>query len=400
MNQNRRFPPPSRSRQYLDRNKNTLYSTTKTQANANNTSKIDIDNDRFDISKLRLTTAKHRAQFCLAFLENGHGNELFYDQLSEDNMAKTNALLCYLYDKYHPTAINTTCGARYWNKFHVTLMYDHHSYVHLLSTIEHHERQLVHEYVQHFNKHSSSYIQKHKIVQSKFLQNDLKQYVTQFKPNRMDCFPKIRSRHALKPNFSDRMVCKKNMLFDVTDTKRTVLYLEHDTNIDSTRFKMIDYAPKIHAMIKDMIWVAGKLIHRTSKYKSNAIQNDALFDWYKINLTTRENITQIQTIETNTCRDDQKESEPGEHCYKHSVVIRVELHLSILNFIFFVAIYKQYWLQQAQNKGVFQKWYNAYCDHINAYDVSQYTKREMNKKFNCRDSFNCDKCRVILDWRN
>eukprot|EP01084_Bolivina_argentea_P302622 522389_1 len=349
----------------------------KKQDSKKKQNKINIANkhkstNTFDISKLYLLSSAHRSRLFLSF---EYPNHIFYDQLTTEYRHAVNKLLFKLWDKYQPQRIDTNCGDRSYPGFHCKLVFEQEQFLAILHSVEHNK--MIGEYIQHFKMHQQSYIKKHQIVDFQYYQDDLKIYRNIFQVDKDSWNPKMNLVSGSKLVFSEK-VCQ-HVLFDIKDMK-TVLYMEYDTKQNYNDFKMVYYEEKINRMIDNMIKAVKCLITRTTNKKHLYPKiPHSVCNWFKLNFRSYQ---KEQTIAIEST-DETKESEINNN---NSMVIRVEMYVSIVNYLYFVFIYKQEWLKNKGNKNAFDEWFHLYCDYIqtnNELNPSKYSKYQLNS-FGCK----------------
>eukprot|EP01084_Bolivina_argentea_P302620 522386_1 len=354
----------------------------KKQDSKKKQNKINIANkhkstNTFDISKLYLVSSPHRSRLILSFnymhlkRNRGYINNIFYDQLAPQNRYAVNKLLFKLWDKYQPKRIDTNCGYRQRPGFHCKLIFDEPHFLTILHSVK--DNEMISEYIQHFKIHQQNYIEKHEITDFQYFQHDLNIYRNIFQINNENWHPNMNLVNAKKV-LSTEKVCQ-HVLFDMKDME-TVLYMEYDTKENYNDFKMVSYKAKINHMIDNMLKVVKYLINRTTNKKHLYPEiPHSVCSWFKFNFRSYQ---KQQTIEST---DETKESE-----INNSMVIRVEIYVSMVNYLYFVFIYKQQWLKNEGNKIAFDKWFHLYCDYIqtnNELNPSKYSKYQLNS-FGCK----------------
>eukprot|EP00483_Globobulimina_turgida_P005019 UN05029 len=123
----------------------------------------------------------------------------------------------------------------------------------------------INAYIKHYNQHKQNILRKLEIIEAQYFQNDLRIYINEFQIHKNNWYPKIYSwtTSKLKLHLNEQ-ICE-NALFDINNTKQTVLYLEYNTNQKRADFKMVDYEKEINEMIMHVLRAVKCLINRTKK---------------------------------------------------------------------------------------------------------------------------------------
>eukprot|EP01084_Bolivina_argentea_P173490 300509_1 len=317
-------------------------------------------NKTFDIGKLKLIVSPVKSRIILAFRGmSNNDDEIFYQQLNQQNREAVNKILFQEWDKFKPQSIATNCGTSSHRGFHCKLEFDDKTFLKLL------QQHGSNEFIDNYNQCKQIWTIQQEIKDAQNYDKDLQIYMKHFSAKKA-WYPKIKkwNSSALVPN---EEICQK-IEFDLNDTKQTVLYLEYNTKQKSSEFKMIDYETKINKMIDDILKAVQCLMQRTKK--ANNKFPKSLFEWFKLDFRS------YQKQQISQLTHDEKQS----HINNNTMIIRVEAHLSILNYLNFVFVYKKQWLKSKKNKKLFNKWFRSYCQHIK-YLKYKYTKEDKDEIF-------------------